>query len=100
MDTTDSTVSRPSSFTTMFTLPDEQLGKVPTPESFTQVLDVIVRRYQLSYFDAILELCEHHGRDYESIKPLLTPKVKVILTEEVARRGLLKDKTYLLEKLG
>jgi len=100
MDITDSIPFKRSSFTTMFTLPDEQLGKVPTPESFTQVLDVVVKRYQLSYFDAILELCEHHGREFESIKPLLTPKLKVVLMEEVARRGLLKDKTYLLEKLG
>ena len=100
MDSIDSTGSKHSSFTTMFTRPDEQLGKVPTPESFTQVLDVIARRYQLSYFDAILELCEYYDREFESVKPLLTPKLKLALTEEVARRRLLKDKTFLLDKLG
>lgn len=93
-------MSRNPNFTTMFTLPDEQLESVPTPESFTRVIDVLVRRYQLSYFDAILELCEHYEREYESVKPLLTPKLKLALTEEVAQRRLLKDKTFLLDKLG
>lgn len=91
---------RVGSFTTMFTLPDEQLGKVPTPESFTRVIGVLVQRYQISHFDAILELCEHYDREFESVKPLLTPKLKLALTEEVAHRRLLKDKTYLLQKLG
>lgn len=84
----------------MFTRPDEQLDNVPTPESFTRVIDVLVRRYHISYFDAILELCEHYDREYESVKPLLTPKLKLALTEEVAQRRLLKDKTFLLDKLG
>lgn len=84
----------------MFLRPDEQLDKVPTPESFTRVIDVLVHRYHISYFDAILELCEYYDREFESVKPLLTPKLKLALTEEVARRRLLKDKTFLLDKLG
>lgn len=102
MDSTNSMpgTQRVGSFTSMFSAPDEQLASVPTPENFTKVLDILVNRYQITYFDAILELCEHYGREYESVKPLLTPKVKLLLTEEVSRRGLLKDKTFLLEKLG
>lgn len=84
----------------MFTHADEQLENVPTPEQFTRVVEVLVRRYQLSYFDAILALCEHHDREYQSIKKLLTPKLKVALLEEVAHRRLLKDNSYVHDKLG
>lgn len=84
----------------MFRRADEQIESVPTPESFTHVLDVLVERYHLTYFEAILALCDHYGREYESVKPLLTSKIKLRLTEEAARRGLLKDRTFLLEKLG
>ena len=100
MDIINFTDSNVSGFAKMFRHPDEQLESVPTPESFTRVLDVLVRRYQITYFEAILELCEHYGREYDSVKPLLTSKIKLRLTEEAARRGLLKDRTFLLEKLG
>ena len=62
----------------MFQHADEQLSSVPTPQEFTQVVLTLVRRYQLSYFDAIIELCEHYDREYESVKSLLTPKLKQI----------------------
>ena len=87
-------------FGRMFQLPDEKLDPVPTPESFTRVVDMLVERYQLSYFDAIMALCDHHEREYESVKTLLTPKLKLALMEEAANRRQLKDNTYLLYKLG
>lgn len=83
----------------MFTQGDEQLDSVPTPEHFTRVVETLVRRYQLSYFDAIVALCDHHDRDYDSVKKLLTPKLKYHLIEEVSRNRLLKDNSYLQDKL-
>jgi RNAse (barnase) inhibitor barstar len=99
MDSTNFTNSDLRGFSKMFSLPDEQLESIPTPESFTRVLDIVTKRYGLSYFDALVELCDYYGREFDSVKPLLTPKVKLRLTEEVARRGLLKDNTFLIEKL-
>lgn len=84
----------------MFTQPDEQLDQVPTPEQFTRIVDTLVRRYELSYFDAIMALCDHNDREYESVKKLLTSKLKVALMEEMARKRLLKDNSYLQDKLG
>jgi hypothetical protein len=85
----------------MFTRPDECLtAPVPTPEEFTRVVETLVRRYHLSYFDAILALCEHHDREYESIKKLLTSKLKVALMEELAQKRMLKDNSFLQDKLG
>lgn len=84
----------------MFTRPDEQLSNIPTPEEFTRVVDTLVSRFRISYFDAILELCEQYDRDYESVKPLLTSKLKVALMEEMSARRLLKDKHYLTHRLG
>jgi hypothetical protein len=87
----------------MFTAPDEQLPTMDatiTPEIFTRVILTLVRRYQITHFEAILELCEHYQRDYESVKSLLTPALKLALLEEVSRRRLLKDNSFLLDKLG
>jgi hypothetical protein len=84
----------------MFQRDDEQLGSVPTPQEFTRVVQTLVRRYQLSHFDAIVELCEHYDREYESVKGLLTPKLKLALMEEMSGKKLLKDNSYLQHKLG
>jgi hypothetical protein len=84
----------------MFKHGDEQLESVPTPEQFTRVVDTLVTRYRISYFDAIMSLCDHHDREYESVKSLLTSKLKVILMEEMAQRRMIKDKNYLQHKLG
>lgn len=87
-------------FGKMFLTPDEQLDSVPTPESFTLVVELLVRRYELTYFEAIMELCDYYDREYESIKPLLTPKLKVALLEEMSEKRLLKDNTFFQHKLG
>lgn len=87
-------------YSKMFQSPDEQLSQVPTPREFTKVVETLVRRYQLSYFDAIIELCDHYDREYESVKGLLTSKLKVALMEEMSGRKLLKDNSYLQHKLG
>jgi len=84
----------------MFQLPDEQLSSVPTPREFTKVVETLVHRYQISYFDAIIELCDHYDREYESVKGLLTSKIKVALIEEMSGKKLLKDNSYLQHKLG
>lgn len=87
-------------FGKMFKSDDELLDSVPTPETFTKIIDTLVKRYHLSYFEAIMELCDYHDREYESVKPLLTPKLKLALMEEMAQKNQLKDKSYMLHKLG
>lgn len=86
----------------IFTHPDEVLTgePVPSPEEFTRVVETLVRRYNMPYFDAILALCEYHDREYESIKKLMTPKLKLALMEEMAQKRMLKDNSYLQDKLG
>lgn len=84
----------------MFQRDDERLATVPTPEDFTRVVFTLVSRYRLSYMDAIVELCEQHEREYESVKSLLTPKLKLALMEEMAGKRLLKDNSFLQDKLG
>lgn len=84
----------------MFQQADERLSSVPTPQEFTQVVLTLVRRYQISHLDAIMELCEYHDREYESVKSLLTPKLKLALMEEMSTKKLLRDNSYLQHKLG
>lgn len=84
----------------MFIRADEQLDGVPTSEHFTRVVELLVSRYELSYFDAIMALCDYHDREYESVKKLLTSKLKMALMEEMSHKRLLKDKSYLQDKLG
>ncbi len=85
----------------LFLRADEQLTEeVPTPQQFTRIVELLVSRYRLSYLDAIMALCDHHGREYDSVRKLLTPKLKLTLMGELAHRRLLKDKSYLQDKLG
>jgi len=84
----------------MFKREDETLSKLPTPQEFSRVVQTLAHRYQLSYFDAIIELCEHYDREYESVKSLLTSKLKLALLEELSGKKLLKDNSYLQDKLG
>lgn len=84
----------------MFSRADEQLDPIPTPENFTLVVLRLVERYGLSHFDAIMELCNHYEREYESVRPLLTSTLKSALLEELSSKRMLKDRTYLEQKLG
>lgn len=89
-----------NNFGNMFRLKDEQLESVPTAESFSRIVDLLVERYAINHFDAILEICSHYEREFESVKPLLTPKLKLTLMEEAAKNRLLRDKTFLQDRLG
>lgn len=89
-----------SGFGKMFKSKDEQLDLVPTPEAFTRVVSLLTARYDLSHFEAILTLCDHYDREYESVKPLLTPKLRLALLDEMSERRLLKDRSFLQHKLG
>ncbi len=86
-------------FGKLFHETDETLDTVPTPEAFALLVETLVSRYKISYFDAILEICEHYDREIESVKALLSPKLKFKLTEEAASRRLLKDKSFLQDRL-
>ncbi len=83
----------------MFTRQDEQLDVVPTPESFGLLVERLVARYHLRYFDAILELCNHFDREYESVRLLMTPKLKQVLADEMAAARNLKDNSILQDRL-
>ena len=87
-------------FGKMFTRPDEQVPAIPSAELFSRVVMLVADRYRISHMDAILELCERTVRDYESVRPLLTPKLRLLLVDEAAQRNLLKDRNYLARKLG
>jgi hypothetical protein len=85
----------------MFIRPDECFTKpVPTPAEFTRVVETLVRRYDLSYLEAIAAICDHYDREYESVKKLLTSKIKTALMEELAQKRMLKDNSFLQDKLG
>lgn len=89
-----------ANFGNMFNKLDEQLESVPTAESFSRVVMIIASRYQLSHLEAIMEICAQYEREFESVKKLLTPSLLLILTEEAAKQRLLRDNTFLLDKLG
>jgi hypothetical protein len=89
-----------ANFGNMFKKEDEQLETVPTQESFSRVVLLVSERYGLTHLESIMEICGHYEREVESIKPLLTPRLKLILTEEATKQKLLKDNTFLLDRLG
>lgn len=88
-----------NSFGKMFKLKDEQLDPVPTPENFTLVVMTLAKRYGITHFEAILEICEHYDREFESVNALLSPRLTQILTEETAALKLLRDNHVNTDKL-
>jgi len=88
-----------NSFGKMFNREDEILDPVPSPESFTLVVMTLAKRYGITHFEAILEICEHYDREYESVKLLLSPKLKQLLTEEAMKAHQLKDNDALTDTL-
>lgn len=72
---------------------------IPTPESFTLEIERLVKTHGITYFDALIEYCDRTEREYETVVPLLSPKLKTKLTQEAARRNLLKDNSILLDTL-
>jgi len=87
-------------FQKCFKQPDEVLDPIPTPEGFTKLVDKIVSRYNMSYMDAMLEICEHYDREPASVKELITPKLQLELMQEASSRKLLKDNKFSEIRLG
>lgn len=87
-------------FGKMFKSADEQLDPVPTPEAFTRVVGLLSARYDLTVFEAILAICEHNDREPDSVKMLLTPKLRLALLDEASNKNLLKVKDFLSHRLG
>lgn len=83
----------------MFTHPDERLSAVPTPEEFTRLVVLLVWRYDLTYFEAIQLLCDYYDREYESVRALLTPRLRDELQRELTGKHLLKPDTNATPKL-
>jgi hypothetical protein len=64
--------------------------KIHNQETFTQYIELAVKRKELTYIEAIAEFCQDTGVEFTSIPKLITPIIRDKLEAEAIDLKLLK----------
>ena len=65
---------------------------IMTPTKFRQMLEERVLSDNISYMDAIVDICEKRGLEIESVPKLVSMKTKKILSNEATNLNMLKKR--------
>jgi hypothetical protein len=65
---------------------------IMTPTKFRQMLEERVLSDNISYMDAIVDICEKTGLEIESVPKMLSMKTKKILSNEATNLNMLKKR--------
>jgi len=65
---------------------------IMTPTKFRQMLEERVLSDNVSYMDAIVDICEKTGLEIESVPKMLSIKTKKILRNEATNLNMLKKR--------
>lgn len=76
-------------------MPTAMLDNLLTKASFTQIVEDLVRKEQMTYIEAILHLCEERGIDPSDVGKLVTPAIKSKLEAEGMAANLLPKSNSL-----
>ena len=71
------------------------LDNLLTKASFTQIVEDLVHKEQMTYIEAILHLCEERGIDPADVGKLVTPAIKSKLEVEGMAANLLPKSNSL-----
>lgn len=65
-----------------------------TPESFFLAVENLVWEHEISYWDALVKYTESKGEDfdYESVKTLVSDRLRELIERELSSVNLLKKK--------
>jgi hypothetical protein len=66
-------------------------GKILTKKRFSTAVEKKVNKFQLSYLDAILEVCDDLEFPVEDVGRVITPNLKDKITAEAHRLNMIKD---------
>lgn len=70
---------------------EEAIGKkFVSKEKFTEAIEQFVQATQLSYIDAIVEYCERHNIEVESVSKLISKPLKEKIRYEATELNYLK----------
>jgi hypothetical protein len=75
----------------------EILANIPTKQTFTALIEKVVREEKMSYIEAILHLCEEREIDPLDIGKLITPSIKAKVEAEAMKQNLLPKSNSLDE---
>ena len=65
---------------------------IMTPTKFRQMLEERVLSDNISYMDAIVDICEKTGLEIESVPKMLSMKTKKILSNEATNLNMLNKR--------
>lgn len=71
------------------------LDNILTKASFTQLIEGLVHKEQMTYIEAILHICEERGIDPSEVSKLVTPAIKSKLEVEGMAANLLPKSNSL-----
>ena len=67
-------------------------------DKFTQKVETLVKNYNLTYIDAIIQFCEENSLEIESVPKLITKPLKEKLKCEATQLNFLKKTSRALLK--
>ena len=67
-----------------------------TPLEFSEYIESVAQRHELTLTQAIIDYCEIRDAEYEEINKLITPTLKSKIAAEMQELGLL-EKTNVLD---
>ena len=70
--------------------------QIITQDIFIELLTERITKNNMTYVDAIVDICEKTGVEFESIPKLLNPKIRKMILHEALRMNLLKRKNARL----
>ena len=71
-------------------------GKILTKKRFSQLVEKRVIKFELSYLDAILEVCEDLEFPVEDVARVITPTLMEKVQAEAIKFNMIKDNTAAL----
>lgn len=74
---------------------------LPNPHKFSLMIETLSRKFQTDYIDTILNYCEEHDMEYETVAKLLNPTLKDKIKKEYSEsRNMLPKVAKLAKKSG
>ena len=69
---------------------DTQVASILTANSFVSMVEKRINEQGMGYIEAITDVCEKTGLEFENVSKLMTPTMRKLLAAEATSLNLLK----------
>ena len=68
----------------------QQVASILSTNTFCSMVEVRISEKRMSYLEAITDVCEKTGLEFESVSKLMTPTMRKLLSAEATSLNLMK----------